>query len=1379
MQRFHHHRCAFLLLCLALTNVFPARPQEKLRPVFPFHRLVVNGLSDEIRSHIVRDNQGFVWIGTLNGLARYDGYSIKTYRNDPDDPYSLSSNIIKDILIDKYGRMWVGTHTTGLHLYDPAHDRFISFLSRPRDSSWNAQKSTYALSEDRAGNIWIATNYGGAVRVELPPGMINSPDTVSQRIKFTTYMLGTPSNCASNVLECRDGRTMVGSDSGVILINPATHAISRLGLPGTIARRLEFLTVNCMMQDSLGNIWVGTDTEGLFRIDGNTNEVRNYRRKKGDVLTIRSDRIFDIAQDHRGNLWIGSDGGVDYFSPTKNQCVPYLTAGSAPHWPSSWVKLSLDREGVLWFGTMDGGVHWLSAKAQLFPLYALAEEKSATPVPMKAINRDSTGMLWFLSSWGKLYNIDVNRGIVRKSIDILNGKQPFYGDWDSFIDAHGVYWYGTWGLGLFRVDLRTGHVSNFSAEAGLSSNRTVNGIAQGEGDTLWVTTYSLTGLMKFSESSGKFIVLPSSFPKDDFRVMRDQNGFLWVSSELRGVTIVNPATGVTELLTNNPSDPRSLSNDHVRFLLEDASGRVWVGAGNVINLWDPASHSFTRYVNAGFKNSLFADPLASDDRGRLWVRYEGDGLSVFDPSTGSFTNFDNDVGINQGNSMQALNDGRLLLAQWNGVNIFHPDSIDIHRPGPPIVISRLSINDKPVVPPVLDGNFNFMKLSYSENTIEFEFAAIDIDAPHLVEYTYRLEGLENDWVTPQDRRFVRYPGLTPGGYTFRLRAASLRGEWPVKEIALSIDIAPPWWRTWWAYGLYTVLLAGFASSAYRLRVRQLSLRQRAEHLAEVDRIKSRFFANISHEFRTPLTLILGPIERIRSEVQTDSVQKSLTLMQRSAHSLLRLVNQLLDLSKLEAGAMKLRASCINIVPLVRGLAYSFESSAGLRRITLNVDSEDEEIEVYCDRDMVEKILTNLLSNALKFTAEGGAVEVRVSVEPSRPPSHSPTLPLSEHREGVRGRGGEYVMISVVDTGAGIAPEHLSRIFDRFYQVDESQTREHEGTGIGLALVKELVELHHGTIDVKSEIGKGTEFTVRLPLGRAHLKDEEIVAAPAVSEPSGDKVPDVSAQAREEDHEEGESTTPPDARPIVLVVEDNADVRDYMKSYLDTHYQVVEARDGAAGIEKALETVPDLVISDVMMPKKDGYEVCRTLKLDEKTSHVPIILLTAKAASENRIEGLETGADDYLVKPFESKELLARVKNLIDLRRKLRERFSAGQVLKPGEITVSSIDDVFLQKVKSIVEAHMSEEGFGPEELSREVAMSRSQVHRKLIAVTGIATGDFIRYLRLHRAMDLLRQNAATVAEIAYMVGFSTPSHFTKCFRDLFGTTPAEVRRTVK
>ena len=932
----------------------------------------------------------------------------------------------------------------------------------------------------------------------------------------------------------------------------------------------------------------------------------------------------------------------------------------------------------------------------------------------------------------------------------------------TMLDLKGNFWYVAQTRGLYKVNLTTRRVSRYRYTTRLLYPY-LAGIERCSGDTLWIGA-GWHGLMKFDPASGLFISLPN--PSYTGRILKDREGKIWIASD--GLEIYDPVTGMRDRHVYDPSDPHSLSDNEVGLMYDDPSGRIWVGAANAVNLWDPLTRSFKRFVNPAFDESQGGEPIGSDRKGRLWLRSGAGRLAILDPLSGKFTSFDITEGVcGHLTDMENLDDGRVLLSGWGGLNIVSPDSIDPHRSPPALVITRLAINDKPVVPPVLLNDSGSLTLSHAQNVLELEFAATDIEAPQLVQYRYRLEGLEKEWVAQTDRRYVRYPGLSPGNYIFRVRAASAWNEWPDQEIALAISIAPPWWRTAWAYACYLLLLVGLLYSGYRIRMRQVHLKHemeiehvKAEQLAEVDGLKSRFFANISHEFRTPLTLILGPLETIRSKLADEESQHAITMMQRNAQRLLRLINQLLDLSKIDAGGMKLQASRGNIVPFVKGIAQSFQSSAGRRGVALHVEVEKDEIELYFDQDKMEKIVTNLISNAYTFTPEGGSVTVRVTSS-SQAPAGS-------------------VEIIVADTGIGIPEQEIPRIFDRFYQVDPSQKREQEGTGIGLALTRELVELHQGTIKVKSEVGKGAEFTVSFRLGKEHLRPEEIVEVPPAPHASIHGA-DTAVPAERENAalQPGgrESQEQSQEQPLVLIVEDNADVRTYIRGYLVPAYRVLEAADGIQGVNVAGESIPDLIISDVMMPKMDGYALCRSLKLDEKTSHIPIILLTAKAGQENKIEGLETGADDYLTKPFEAKELLVRVKNLIDLRRKLREHFSVGQVLKPGEIAVTSIDDAFLKKVMQVVEERLGNEAFSVEDLAGEAGMSRSQLHRKLTSLTGQSPSDFIRYMRLHRAMELLRKNAGTVSEIAYTVGFSGVSYFTKSFKEQFGTLPSEVNKT--
>jgi signal transduction histidine kinase/ligand-binding sensor domain-containing protein/DNA-binding response OmpR family regulator len=1353
-------RCAIILALLTL-SFQPFHAQDKLLPVFHFNHLTTaDGLpTNSIQSNVLRDSKGFVWVGTGNGLSRYDGYGFKTYRNQPTDSSSLSSSMVMMVKEDSKQRLWVGTWDAGLSLYDPSRDRFVNFYARPGDSTWLQTRTVWSMVEDSAGILWFGMANGGIARVdlpELPEGC--DIETLAHGIHFRTYRLGTPHNSAHDLCMHSDGRILVASDSGLLFVDRSTGAISRPAFSGPLGQRLDSVLIWRLVQDHSANLWLPT-SEGLFKIDWKDGKVQNYRHSNNDNLSIARDNILDGALDRQGNLWLASSEGVDVFSPATGRRMPYMTPGSPPI-GSAGMLLSLDQTGTLWISTVGGGLYWLSEKSLRFPHYSHGRY-GAPAWGFESIEHTQEGEFW-ICSYGTVSRLDVHTRTIVKYIDVLRGAKATF--WDSnmrtsFLDEQGTLWYGIWGPGLYRVDLAKQQVMNFRyPDQSHPGDAAVRCIAPGSGDSLWIAA-AHDGLWKFDPASGKFVRgsrTPFGRAND---VLKDRHGKIWVATILDGLYHIDPSTDSVEHFVHDRSNPNSLSNDRTNNLYEDPSGTVWFGAVNVINRWNPTTRTFTRYPNPAFPEANAAHVVGSDRKGRLWVSYGAGELSMLDASTGLFVNFDVSDGVcGYVVDMENLDDGKVLLSGSSGVNIFDPDSVlRNHRAAPPLVITRMSINDVSVVPTTIIDGSGSLPLSYDKNVVEMEFAALDIDAPQLVEYRYRLEGLETEWVELKGRRYVRYPGLRPGEYVFRVRASSARGEWPDQEIALAVSIAPPWWRTRLAYGGYALLLIIFVAAAYQLRIRQLGLKQQiemehfqAERIAEVDRLKSRFFANISHEFRTPLTLILGPAEQAMESTREPSTRQKLHLIKDNTQRLHSLVNQLLDLSRLESGTMKLQVSRNDVVRFLRRTVMSFESWAERKRIDLAFRSNAESAEGFFDTDKLEKIVNNLLSNALKFTPEGGAVEVSLQVASEAPRSN--------------------LAISVSDTGPGISAEHLPRIFDRFYRADETHTI--EGTGIGLALTKELVELHHGKIVAQSTPGKGSVFTATFPIEESAYREDEIIE----SLPQGERLKLPPVVVSPLGAGDSPSTQSPNGKPIVLIVEDNADLRRYVREFLETDYAVHEAKDGKEGYDQAIEMVPDIIISDLMMPEMDGMELCRALKQDVRTSHIPIILLTARAGTESKIEGLETGADDYVTKPFDSKELMARVRNLIEQRRQLKEKFSAGIVLRPGDVAVSSLDDALLKRVMTAIEARMSDEGLGAEEVAREVALSRRHLDRKLMGLTNLSTAEVIRYMRLQRARELLEKNSATVAEVAFQVGFGDPSYFSACFHERFGTLPSEARR---
>jgi signal transduction histidine kinase/DNA-binding response OmpR family regulator/streptogramin lyase len=884
---------------------------------------------------------------------------------------------------------------------------------------------------------------------------------------------------------------------------------------------------------------------------------------------------------------------------------------------------------------------------------------------------------------------------------------------------------------------------------------------------LWVgTTYA--GLNKFDRESGKFTRYQSN-PNDpnslSYNVVNiiyeDSEGVIWVGTDEGGICQLDPNT-------NKFKTYRSLVEDQnasiIMSIYEDKKRNFWVGT------YKTGIHLFDRKKGTSIKNYDERDGLANnlvcaileDDSGNLWIS-TGNGLSKFNPATETFRNF----GISDGLAGSFFNyrsayknkKGEMFFGSDFGLNVFHPNNIK-DDPDPPLVqIANISLFNKPGERLKFDGfisELNEVKLSYDQNDLRFDFVGLHFSEPARNTYKYILEGFDRDWVDAGTQRNAVYTNLDPGEYVFKVTAANRDGVWNEEGTSILVIITPPWWATTWAYIIYALIILSVIYFTWKLQLKRIRIKHdyemskfEAEKMHEVDELKSRFFANISHEFRTPLTLIFGPAKDVLEETNEPKTKKNVGIIKSNASRLYNLVNQLLDLSKLESGKMKLEVSEQDIIPMLKGIFLSFTSFAERKKITLKFNTIEESLKVYIDRDKVEKIINNLLSNAFKFTPEGGKIDFIVEKL------------ISE------------VEIRITDNGIGIPKERIDKIFDRFYQVDGSHTRQGEGTGIGLSLTKELVELHKGKIKVESKEGEGTTVMLQLPLGKDHLKPEEIVEkgiqeeAPQVVE----EIEFISETNNVKDKTEIDVLLEME-KPLLLIVEDNSDVRSYIISHLEEDYRIQEAVDGEDGLEQALNHIPDLIISDVMMPKMDGFQLCNKLKTDEKTSHIPIIMLTAKATSKDKIKGYETGADDYIMKPFDAKELKARIQNLIALRRKLQKKFNDNDYNVPKEL--SEVDEKFIKKVLTVINKHKSKEKFSVEELRKETYMSTRHLQRKVMALTGKSPIQLIRSIRLNNARKQIKENKGTIAEIAYNLGFSSPAYFTKCFKDEFGYSPTDL-----
>lgn len=1379
-----------------------------------------------------------MWIGTAAGLDKYDGYGFTKYKHDAADSTSLSAGWVLSIYEDRSGTLWVGTYGGGLNRFDRATERFTRFIHAPNHPQSLSTNTVKVIYEDRTGALWVGTDEG--------LNQFNrDTQTFTRFLHEPPNSPGLRQNNICAIYEDRFHTLWIGTESsGLYQFDRNTKKFTRIVHDPNNPHSLSDNTVRSFYEDRAGRLWLGTGRGGLNQYDHATQRFTRFVHDPKNPHGLSYPEVWTICEDRWGKIWLGLvDGGLNSFDPATQKFTHYVQDPKNPYSLSNnrVSSLCVDRTGTLWVGTSDGINKWDRGQAPFVGLTnPLANPKNSLHNYIWSICKDRFGDLWIGTYNGLFRRTQDEHGNEQVTYFVNDPQNPHSLSHNMvyaiYEDRAGTLWIGTdRGLDRFDRDLFARKKSGQSAfirwkdEASAPvelSRQQIFSICEEPAapGTLWIGASSgLFRLLRNEHGQNQITAFkhdpenPASLSSDDVRPLYfDRAGTLWIGTRGGGLNQFDRASErfVRFMRAQQPDSlflssqgklGRSLGNDVVRSLHEDRDGRLWIGTDGGLDQFDRTTQTFRHYTEKDGLPDNTIWGILEDDRGCLWLS-TNNGLSRFEAATSlAFKNYTVRDGLahqefNRGASFKS-HDGEMFFGGINGVTAFHPDSIQDNPFVPPVVITafkRFNTDEAEGIPIIEKGISakREINLSYKDNIITFEFTALNFRNPEKNQYAYQLAGYSDQWIQLGTHREATFTNLDPGEYVLRVKGSNNDGVWNEVGTSLKIVITPPWWKTWWAYALFAGIFFGLL---YGLRLYEVSRQQlkydlemkhvlaeqqqsEAERMKELDRLKSRFFANISHEFRTPLTLILGQLESMKTLAVEAKLKTKIEMAWRNARQLLRLINQLLDLSKLEAGRMELRAVFGDIVPLLQRLTNSFESLAALKRIQLRFASASREIRIYHEPEKIEKIMHNLLSNALKFTPEGGKVSVHLSVNNDPAFVSSDQFAVgSKQLEQKQLNTDHWLLITVRDSGVGISQEHLPHVFDLFYQVDGSVTREHEGTGIGLALTKELVELHGGEITVTSEEDFGTVFTVRLPFGlraegispgakseaRKTPSDDEPVTIDPSIQPSTD--PFIQHPA---------SSIPPPAtgdKDVLLIVEDNADLRFYLRENLEDRFHVWEAGNGEEGLSKAQELIPDLVITDVMMPKMDGYTFSKRLKSDEKTSHIPIIVLTAKAEEADKIAGLEIGVDDYLLKPFSPHELRARVRNLIETRRRLRERFSQAPLIKPSEVTVTAVDQKFLERLKAIIEAGMEDESFDLPTLSAKAGLSERQLERKLKALIGQTPNQLIRSMRLHRAKQLLEQNAGTVSEIAYMVGFNNIPYFSKAFREAFGKPPSEMK----
>ena len=1327
------------------------------------------GLSQGTVNCITQDRQGFIWVGTEDGLNRFDGYQFKHYKNQQGNSSSLSNNIINAIVEDGEGFLWVAT-SNGLNRFDPSTESFRQFHPDPKNPNSIAFESIYSILEDKSGDaLWLGAST-----------TLDKFDKESG--KFTHFKPPTKlpvfanDNVITTIAEFENDLYIGTWGDGVWRFQKDVKKFTRIYTDAKEAEDLRW--TRRIWTDSYGELYaIINDIVFQFKLElvlfsqlpfpqyGKENLTNAFFKNSSDQLIVATSgkglKIFSHDFQHLETLQFDADSSL-----VNNNNV---------------TTIFKDRCGLFWLGARGGGLSLLDVERKKFQW---VQGNASNPISshlldITSILETQSGEIWIANKAHGIYCFDttthqpihigqksgIPQGMATKEVKVL------------FQDSQQRIWVGTWGKGLIMWDVKNGVFRNYindrSDEHTLADNF-ITSIAESKDHKLWIATAFGVSVLELEKLESGFFK-NYLYKKDHHKglshpraevVFCDHSGQIWVGTGDGGLNLYNQAQDTFRYFLHDPDDPKTLGSNRVISIFEDRASRLWVGTfGGGLHRYEPDKQLFIHFKEQEGLPSDIVTGIVEDSDGFLWLTTNM-GLSKFDVDKNIFTNYFKQDGLlgdqfNERAICFSHRAGEIYAGGKDGVTFFHPDSIRNNAFVPPVVISSIKKyvtqgQQTRTVDIEGAGTIKYIEVPFSQNTLAFEFAALNFRQTFKNQYAYKLEGLGRSWNDLGPKREVTFSNLPSGKYNLRVKGSNNDGVWNEQGISLEIRVLPPWYRTWWAYLSY-ILAFGSLFYFYRkreLREQELKHQLELEHLEseklkEVDQLKSRFFVNISHEFRTPLTLILGQLDSSMERIKDESVKSKLGMAFRNGKRLLQLINQLLDLSKLEAGSMKLHAVEKDLIPFLKNLYFSFESLAEQRKLSLVFQCTETSMPLFFDEYKLEKVFFNLLSNAIKFTPEGG--KIAMIVEKADAPF--------------------FVKITIRDTGVGIPAERLPFVFNRFFQVDSSRTREREGTGIGLALVKEFVGLHSGQVSVKSQEGLGADFVVVLPFGERtdKLAEEEMPAfdlSPTDAITLADKpVKGFSKNDKEVD------------KAQLLIVEDNADVRSYLHEHLvEAGYQIIEAVNGENGLALAQEHLPDLILTDVMMPRMDGYAFSRHIRSDERTSHIPIIMLTAKAAEDDKIEGLEIGVDDYLTKPFSAKELHVRVANLIRQRQQLRERFSRATVIRPAEVSAISVDQVFLEKIIHAIESHISDEQFGVETLSNAVNMSVTHLNRKLNALIGQSAGHLIRSMRLQRAADLLAQNAGNVAEIAFQVGFSVPENFSRSFKKQFGCSPGEYQK---
>jgi signal transduction histidine kinase/ligand-binding sensor domain-containing protein/AraC-like DNA-binding protein len=1354
------------------------------------HLNISDGLSNNQILSIYKDNKGFMWFGTMSGLNRYDGHSFRIFKHSIRDSLSIRDNYIFRIYEDHNGYLWLGNRA-GYSIFNPSKETFYSNPEEYLIKNKITLPSINSIYKDALGNVWYLNNQAGFVKYDVHTGNLlsvkyNSSDSSS------IY-----SSEVSAIIQGNGNFYWIIHRNGVLeRLNGITSKVEFRDF--SISRKYGNLSNDfTLFVDNDGDIWITsvTSPDGLLYYNPQKKVLRHFTTNTPETK-LNNDITRAVTQDNNGYIWIATDHGGINILDKKTFRIQYIL--NNPDDPKSISQNSItclfkDDFGIIWAGSFKKGIDFYHENLVRFRIFK-HKSKLTNSLSFDDINcfaEDGKNNLWIGTNGGGLIYYDRSKESFKQ---YLNNPSNPGGLSNNVIvglcmDSKQRLWIGTYygGLNCFYNNTFKHYRNNPNDPKSISDDR-IWEIYEDRQKRLWVGTLG-SGLDLFNAQNEGFTHFNTKISYAIYSdyissLLQDKEGKLWIGTAW-GINVFEKDKFKTQWhYRNDANDKLSLSNNNVLSMSEDSRGNIWVGTREGLNLFDPKTRKFKSFREEdGLPDNAIVS-MVEDNNGNMWIGTPN-GLSNLiitrkpgdDSVTYIFKNYDESDGL-QGkefneNAAIRTRSGEIVFGGVGGFNIFKPEDIKVNMNLPKVVITDLLVLNKSIkVDEEVNGRILLTKsitetdeiiLKHKENVIVFEFAALSFFQPEKNKYMYKLEGFNSDWVQADNRiRNATYTNLNPGRYTFRVKAANNDGFWNKEEAVLKVVVLPPFWRTNIAIVIYIVfafLILYFSRRVLleraRMRFNLEHERHEAQRMHELDMLKIRFFTNISHEFRTPLTLIITPLEKLIKNTADLELNKQYTMINRNARRLLNLVNQLLDFRRMEVQEFTLSLTTTDVVPFIHDIVNSFSDISEKKNIQLSLLSNIESLSISFDPDKLEKILFNLLSNAFKFTAESGKVNVELGI----------IDPESDNSFIVPDKKIKYLLIKVADTGIGIAKEKHDKVFERFFQNEIPGNMVNQGSGIGLAITKEFVKLHNGIITLESEPGKGSCFSVLLPImenievaQNAYLIKEKIL---------------VESEDEQLNYIEQEPVSKDSKKALLLLVEDNEDFRFYLKDNLRQLYQIAEAPNGQEGLKKALSLIPDLIVSDVMMPIMDGMELCKKVKSDQRTSHIPIILLTAKASNDQIITGLQTGADDYITKPFDFEILYSRIKNLLNQREVMRKSFVKHIEINPSEITVTSLDEKLINKAVAIVEKNISDADFSVEDLSKELGMSRVHLYKKLLSITGKSPIEFIRTIRLKRAAQLLKKSQLTISEIAYQVGFNNPKYFTKYFKAEFNVLPSQ------